>query len=103
MAGIIPTPAYKDIVTAESVSVNFFIIISDIDQIKDEVIINKPPRLIDISGLNTIMAPKNPTLKAASLLNLISSFKNIIAKIDVKIGTVKFNAVTSDNVVRVRP
>ena len=68
VGGTIPTPAYKEIVTAESVSVSFFIKISEIDQIKAEVNINKPPRLSEISGLKTINVPIKPMHKAIILL-----------------------------------
>ena len=101
--GIIPTPAYKEIVTAESVSVNLLINIRDIDQIKAEVSINKPPKLIEMSGLRTTIVPKKPTNKAIILLIFNFSFKNTKARNVVKIGTVKFSAVTSESVVIVRP
>ena len=103
VGGIIPTPAYSEIVTAESVSVNFLINIKDIDHIKAEVSIKKPPKLIETSGLKTIIVPKKPINKAISLLNFNFSFKNTKAKNVVKIGTVKFSAVTCDNVVIVSP
>ena len=80
--------------TAESVSVNFLINIRDMDHIKDDISIKSPPKLIEISGLKTIIHPINPTHKAIILLNLIFSFKKTIANKVVKIGTDKFNAVT---------
>lgn len=103
VAGIIPNPAYNDIVTAESVLVSFFIKISDIDQMKDDKRIRNPPMFIDTVGLKTIIVPKNAISKATIRLALIFSFKKIIANIVPKIGTVKFRAVTCDKVVRVSP
>ena len=103
VGGTIPTPAYKEIVTAESVSVSFFIKISEIDQIKAEISINRLPKSTDISGLKTIIVPRKPMHKAIILLIFIFSFKKKTAKKVVKIGTVKFKAVTWDNVVRVKP
>ena len=94
VGGIIPTPAYSEIVTAESVSVSFFIKMRDIDQIKAEVRIKKPPKLKDRSGLKTIIVPKKPTNKAIILLIFNFSFKNKKARKVVKIGTVRFRAVT---------
>ena len=64
------------------------------DHIKDDISIKSPPKLIDISGLKTMIHPINPTHKAIILLNLIYSFKKTIANNVVKIGTDKFNAVT---------
>ena len=65
--------------------------------------IKMPPILIEISGLKTIIAPKKPTKRAISLCFFSFSFKNKIAKNEVKMGTVKLRAVTSDNVVNVKP
>ena len=94
VGGIIPIPAYSEIVTAESVSVSFLIKMRDIDQIKAEVRIKKPPKLKERSGLKTIIVPKKPTNKAIILLIFNFSFKNKKAKKVVKIGTVRFRAVT---------
>ena len=58
---------------------------------------------MEISGLKTIIAPKKPINKAESLCFFRFSFKNRNAKSVVKMGTVKFKAVTSDNDVNVKP
>ena len=56
-----------------------------------------------MSGLKTITVPTKPINKAITRLTFILSFKNITAKIVVKIGTVKFKAVNCDSVVKVNP
>ena len=90
-------------VTGASVSVNFFMKIREIDQIKDDIKINSPPKFSDKSGLKTINVPIKPISKAEIRLIFIFSFKKNIAKKVPKIGTVKLSAVTCDNVVRVSP
>ena len=82
------------LVTAESVSVNFLIKIRETDQIKAEISIKIPPKLIEISGLKTTNVPKNPTSKAITLLFFNFSYKKKKANKVVKIGTVKLRAVT---------
>ena len=90
-------------VTGESVSVNFFIKIRETDQISEEISIKIPPTFSEMSGLKTIIAPKKPTKRARILCFLSFSLKNTNANNVVKMGTVKLRAVTSDNVVNVKP
>ena len=89
VAGIIPIPKYKEIVTALSVLVSFFIKIRHIDQRKEEKIINAAPNSIETSGRITMIVPINPIIKADVRLNFIFSFMKITARIVAKIGTVK--------------
>ena len=62
-------------VTGASVSVNFFMKIREIDQIKDDIKINSPPKFSDKSGLKTINVPIKPISKAEIRLIFIFSFK----------------------------
>ena len=103
VAGIRPIPAYKEIVIALSVFVSCLINIKHIDHKRDDRIINKDPISIEISGLNTIKVPMKPIIKALNLLSRIFSFKNNIANIVAKIGTVKPSAVASANAVLLNP
>ena len=71
VAGMRPTPAYKDIVYTESVIVNLLIMMRQIDQSKDDRITIKDPISIVISVLKTISVPVNSIIKAVILRILI--------------------------------
>ena len=103
VAGMRPTPAYRDIVYTESVIVNLLIMMRQIDQSKDDRITIKDPISIVISGLKTISVPINPVIKAVILRILIISLRNKTEKIVVKIGTVKPRAVVSAKLILVKP
>ena len=103
VAGMRPTPAYKDIVYTESVIVNLLIMIRQIDQSKEDRITIKDPISIVMSGLRTISVPINPIIKAVILRILIISLRNKTEKIVVKIGTVKPRAVVSAKLILLKP
>ena len=81
VAGMRPTPAYKDIVYTESVIVNLLIMMRQIDQSKDERITIRDPISIVISGLRTISVPINPIIKAVILRILIISLEIKLKKL----------------------
>ena len=83
--------------------VNVFAINIEEDHINDAQRINKGPKPSSISGLKTISAPEKPTSIAIHLLTPTISFKNKIAKIVAKIGTVNISAVAFANSVMLRP
>ena len=97
VAGINPTPAYKDIVYTESVIVNLFIIIRHTDQSKVDMVTIIEPNWIDILGLRTISVPINPIIKVVILRILKISLRNKTENILVNIGIVNPNAVVSLN------